>query len=118
MGLRRFNPGPRGDHGPGGQPAGPPGDGRPAGGRSSPLIERSRDGGAPMMAFMSRPSLPSTALVLDGDHFSLADARRALDGEVEELRLAPAARRAIERSRGCVLALLDRGERIYGVNTG
>jgi histidine ammonia-lyase len=68
------------------------------------------------MACMSRH--PASALTLDGENLSLADAGRILDGEIAELRLAPAARRAVERSRGCVLALLERGERIYGVNTG
>src|SRR5262249_19844145 len=100
-------------------PAGRPGWTAPSARRPSAPAERVF--GAvrpPITACMSRHPPSPASLTIDGESLSLADAGRILDGEVAELRLAPAARRAIERSRGCVLALLDRGERIYGVNTG
>jgi histidine ammonia-lyase len=67
---------------------------------------------------MSRHSLPSAALELAGDNLSLADAEAILSGRVTQLALSHDARKAVERSRRCVLGLLEEGATIYGVNTG
>jgi histidine ammonia-lyase len=67
---------------------------------------------------MNRLSRAASPLELTGDDLTLADAGRVLDGEVSELRLADRARRQVERSRACLERLLERGETIYGVNTG
>lgn len=66
------------------------------------------------------PQPPSTpaSLTLSGDGLTLADAERLLHGRIESIALAPAARKRVERARRCVMDLLDRGETIYGVNTG
>jgi histidine ammonia-lyase len=65
-------------------------------------------------------SLPRAAgaLELTGDNLTLADAERILNGRIERLSLAPAARGAVERSRRCLADLLARGDTLYGVNTG
>src|SRR5581483_11502324 len=39
-------------------------------------------------------------------------------GQVEQLSLAPAARKRVEKARRCVDELLESGATIYGVNTG
>src|SRR5947208_14374047 len=58
------------------------------------------------------------ALELTGDNLRLADAARILAGQVPRLALADDARRAVRRSRRCVEELLERGDTLYGVNTG
>jgi histidine ammonia-lyase len=67
---------------------------------------------------MSRTLSPAAVLALSGDGLTLADAERLLHGRVEAVALAPAARKRVERARRCVADLLERGETIYGVNTG
>src|SRR5947209_338554 len=66
---------------------------------------------------MSRPTAEST-LELTGDRLTLDDAERILRGRVERLRLAPAARKRVERARRCLEKLVATGAVIYGVNTG
>src|SRR5215470_11709068 len=61
--------------------------------------------------------MPRT-LELSGDGLTLADAERLLHGQVEEISWTAGARKRVERARRCVMDLLDRGETIYGVNTG
>src|SRR5436309_7765165 len=65
---------------------------------------------------MNRAS--TTSLELNGDGLSLDDAERILLGQVEQLRLAPSARRRVEKARRCLDDLLATGAVIYGVNTG
>lgn len=60
----------------------------------------------------------SSILHLSGEGLTVADAERLLHDEVSELRLAPEALKNINRSRAVLEDLLDRGETIYGVNTG
>jgi histidine ammonia-lyase len=67
---------------------------------------------------MKRSLRSAAKLTLDGDNFSLADAADILRGDVEELRVAPAARRRVEASRECLEQLLAEGRTLYGVNTG
>jgi histidine ammonia-lyase len=67
---------------------------------------------------MKRNLSLDTPLELSGDNLTLADADRILHGQVAELRIAPAARRRIEQARRCLHDLLERGETLYGVNTG
>src|SRR5262245_22041716 len=67
---------------------------------------------------MSRTTLPATSLELTGDGLTLDDAERILRGQVEQVSLAAAARRRVERSRRCLADLLATGATIYGVNTG
>lgn len=57
-------------------------------------------------------------LDLSGDGLTLEDAEDVLGGQVQELRLAPAARKRVEKSRRCLDELLAGGASIYGVNTG
>src|SRR5437773_4839929 len=57
-------------------------------------------------------------LELSGDGLTLEDAERLLSGQVEAIGWTAAARKRVERARRCVMDLLDRGETIYGVNTG
>jgi histidine ammonia-lyase len=66
---------------------------------------------------MNRHATTST-LELTGDNLTLADAARLLDGDVQQLRLASAARKQVGRARACLTKLLERGETLYGVNTG
>jgi len=66
---------------------------------------------------MSRTA-PTPSLELSGDGLTLEDAERILQGKVERLSLAPAARKRVERSRRCLDELIARGSAIYGVNTG
>jgi len=54
---------------------------------------------------MNRLSRASAALELDGEHLTLADAGRILDGDVVRLTLAPAARRRVEAARACLVEL-------------
>jgi histidine ammonia-lyase len=65
---------------------------------------------------MNRAS--TTSLELNGDGLSLDDAERILLGQVEQLRLAPSARRRVEKARRCLEDLLAGGDVVYGVNTG
>jgi histidine ammonia-lyase len=67
---------------------------------------------------MKRAGRGTARLTLDGDNFRLADAADILRGDVEELRIAPAARRRVEASRECLEELLAEGRTLYGVNTG
>jgi histidine ammonia-lyase len=67
---------------------------------------------------MSRTTRPVASLELTGDNLTLADAERILNGQVERLTLAPAARRRVEQARRCLADLLEKGEVLYGVNTG
>jgi histidine ammonia-lyase len=67
---------------------------------------------------MPRATLTSSSLELSGDGLTLDDAERILRGEVDQLRLAPAARKQVERSRRCLESLMATGQTIYGVNTG
>jgi histidine ammonia-lyase len=67
---------------------------------------------------MNRLSRSRSVLELDGENLSLADAGRILDGTVEQLSLARSARVRIERAHACLVDLLQRGETLYGVNTG
>jgi histidine ammonia-lyase len=60
----------------------------------------------------------ASSLELTGDNLTLADAERILRGSVEHLSLAPAARRRVAAARRCLEDLLERGETLYGVNTG
>lgn len=62
-------------------------------------------------------SAPLT-LELSGDGLSLDDAEAILRGRVECLRLAPAARKQVEKARRCLESLVATGATIYGVNTG
>ena len=57
-------------------------------------------------------------LDLDGQGLALDDAEHILRGQVEQLSLAPAARKRVEQSRRCVEELLASGATLYGVNTG
>lgn len=57
-------------------------------------------------------------LELSGDNLTLADAERILLGNIDELRITAAARRRVEQARRCLHELLERGETLYGVNTG
>ena len=67
---------------------------------------------------MNRTHRTGPSLELTGDNLTLADAARILHGQVEQLTLAPAARRRVEQARRCLHDLLARGETLYGVNTG
>jgi histidine ammonia-lyase len=67
---------------------------------------------------MRRLGRTSTRLELDGDSLRLADAAGILRGQVEQLALAPAARRRVADSRRCLEELLAQGRTLYGVNTG
>src|SRR5438093_433147 len=67
---------------------------------------------------MPRTLSPPTVLDLSGDGLTLADAERLLHGQVEAIAWTAGARKRVERARRCVMDLLDRGEAIYGVNTG
>ena len=60
----------------------------------------------------------TTALELTGDNLTLPLAGRLLDGTIGQLALSAAARKQVERSRACLARLLERGDTIYGVNTG
>src|SRR6266480_2614416 len=67
---------------------------------------------------MSRTTSSADTLELSGDGLTLADAERLLHGQVEAIAWSAGARKRVERARRCVMDLLDRGEAIYGVNTG
>jgi len=67
---------------------------------------------------MTRISSPPTVLELTGDGLTLDDAERLLHGQIESLKLSPAARKRVERARQCLHDLLAEGATIYGVNTG
>lgn len=63
-------------------------------------------------------SAASPNLELSGDGLTLADAERLLHGQIESLRLSPAARKNVVRARQVLVDRLERGETTYGVNTG
>ena len=65
-----------------------------------------------------RNTTSAATLELSGDGLTIADAERLLADEISELRLTPESRKNIDRSRHVVEKLLERGETIYGVNTG
>jgi histidine ammonia-lyase len=67
---------------------------------------------------MPRTTTAAATLELCGVGLTLGDAARLLRGQIESLRLAPAARKRVEQSRRVVTDLLEKGETIYGVNTG
>src|SRR5262249_49466667 len=67
--------------------------------------------------FMSRVTRSGT-LELSGEGLTLDDAERILHGEIASLRLAPAARKRVARSRLCLEERIATGATIYGVNTG
>jgi histidine ammonia-lyase len=75
-------------------------------------------GGCAYYNGMSHLSRSPAVLELDGEHLSLADAGRILNGSVEQLSIATAARRRMQRAHDCLAELLERGETLYGVNTG
>jgi histidine ammonia-lyase len=60
----------------------------------------------------------TSILHLSGEGLTVADAGRLLSDQVTELRLTPDALKNIQRSRAVLENLLQRGETIYGVNTG
>src|SRR5215470_11834178 len=60
----------------------------------------------------------TTLLELSGDGLTLDDAERILHGHVEQLSLAPAARKRVQKARRCLEDLLAAGDTLYGVNTG
>ena len=63
-----------------------------------------------------RTPLPSP---LTGDDLTLADAdAHPATAASSASALAPAARRRVEQARRCVVDLLERGDTLYGVNTG
>ena len=67
---------------------------------------------------MTRAAPTAISLVLTGDGLTLDDAERILLGQVEQLALAPAARKRVVRARRCLEELMATGATIYGVNTG
>src|SRR5438270_8646658 len=67
---------------------------------------------------MNRATRSLPGLELTGDDLTLADAERILHGQVEQLSLAPGARKRVEAARRCLNEKLDEGATIYGVNTG
>src|SRR4051794_19044133 len=68
--------------------------------------------------FMNRNAKTSPALELTGEGLTLDDAERVLRGQVEELQIAPAARKRVEKARRCLETLMASGATLYGVNTG
>lgn len=56
-------------------------------------------------------------LIIGDQPLTLADIRKALDGPVT-VKLSPAALKAIALSREAIIALIQEGNPIYGVNTG
>ncbi|MFO0807229.1 MAG: histidine ammonia-lyase [Gemmataceae bacterium] len=60
----------------------------------------------------------TVSLDLTGDGLTLNDADRLLHGRVAALTVAPAARKRVERARRTLVEKLDRGDTVYGVNTG
>jgi histidine ammonia-lyase len=66
---------------------------------------------------MIRPSRAAT-LELSGDGLTADDAEAILRGRVEQLSLAPATRKRVEKARRCVENLVASGATLYGVNTG
>jgi histidine ammonia-lyase len=67
---------------------------------------------------MTTNARPLSALELTGDGLTLDDAERILNGQVERLALAAAARKRVEKARRCLESLIAAGARLYGVNTG
>lgn len=57
-------------------------------------------------------------LELSGEGLTVDDAERILHGQVDQLALAAAARRRIEKARRCLEQMMATGATIYGVNTG
>ena len=58
------------------------------------------------------------ALEIDGHHLRLEDVERVATGEIAEVRLAAAARGALQTARRLVEDKVARGEPVYGVTTG
>ena len=56
-------------------------------------------------------------LIIGDQPLTLADIRTALDGPIT-VKLSPAALKAIALSREAIIALIQEGNPIYGVNTG
>jgi histidine ammonia-lyase len=67
---------------------------------------------------MKRTPSKAALLVLDGDSLTLDDAERIVQGKVNRLALAPAARQRMERSRLLLEELVAADATVYGVNTG
>jgi len=67
---------------------------------------------------MNAQTSATTTLEITGDGLSVDDAERILQGRVERLTLAAAARNRVEKARRCLENLLATGAPIYGVNTG
>jgi histidine ammonia-lyase len=64
----------------------------------------------------------SDPIVLDGDSLTLADVERFLAaearGDVAHVEIAPRARERVARGRDAIEKILERGDVVYGVNTG
>jgi histidine ammonia-lyase len=67
---------------------------------------------------MNTHASPATTLEIAGDGFSVRDAARILQGQVEQLVLARPARVRVEKARKCLENLMASGATLYGVNTG
>lgn len=61
--------------------------------------------------------MKATALTLDGRSLGWEEIERALRGPIR-VRLAPAALSRVKASRAAVERAIERGEKVYGVNTG
>ena len=60
----------------------------------------------------------SKALILDGESLTIDKVEAYLKGDYNEVRVAPACRKKINRARKFVESILDSGEVVYGLNTG
>jgi histidine ammonia-lyase len=67
---------------------------------------------------MPHPPRHAGSLEITGNDLTLDDAERILQGQVESLVLASAARKRVEKARRCLETLMATGATIYGVNTG
>ncbi len=56
-------------------------------------------------------------ITIDGNHLTIEEIV-AVARHFAEVRLAPAAREAVERARGWVEKIIEKGEPVYGINTG
>ena len=59
-----------------------------------------------------------SVLEIDGHGLRPADVLRVISGEVDEVRLADAARERVVAARGVIERAIAEGRTIYGVNTG
>lgn len=57
-------------------------------------------------------------LTIHGDQLTLDDVERFLETERLEVRLSPAARNAVRKSRDAIERILATGRTVYGINTG